>query len=85
MINLDGKTNIINVPARTTCGNTNRISGGGVRSLRGHGRGDQIIQMIVDTPQNLTKRQEELFKELAEIDGKDTKDTLKGFFQKLMG
>ena len=55
------------------------------RARVGHGRGDQIIQMIVDTPKNLTKRQEELFKELAEIDGKDTKDTLKGFFQKLMG
>ena len=41
--------------------------------------------MIVDTPQKLTKRQEELFRELSEIDGKDTNDTLKGFFQKLMG
>jgi len=82
---LDGKTKIISVPAGTTYGDTHRVQGGGIRSLRGHGRGDQIIQMIVDTPNNLTKRQEELFKELAEIDGRDTKDTLKGFFQKLMG
>lgn len=82
---LDGKTSIINVPAGTTYGDSHRIPGGGARKLRGHGRGDQIIQMIVDTPKDLTKRQEELFKELSEIDGKDTKDTLKGFFQKLMG
>ena len=75
----------IRAPAGTTYGDTHRIQGGGIRRLRGHGRGDQIIQMIVDTPKNLTKRQEELFRELSEIDGKDTRDTLKGFFQKLMG
>lgn len=82
---VDGKTKIITVSAGTTYGDTHRIQGGGIRRLRGHGRGDQVIQMIVDTPKNLTKRQEELFRELSEIDGKDTKDTLKGFFQKLMG
>jgi molecular chaperone DnaJ len=82
---LDGKTKVISIPAGTTYGNSHKIHGGGVKSLRGHGAGDQIIQMIVDTPQKLTKRQEELFRELSEIDGKDTNDTLKGFFQKLMG
>ena len=82
---LDGKTKVISVPAGTKYGDKHRIHGGGIKSLRGHGNGDQIIQFIIDTPQKLTKRQEELFRELAEIDGKDTKDTLKGFFQKLMG
>ena len=51
--------------------------------IRGHGRGDHIIQLIVETPGRLNKRQKELFQELADIDGKPVKETLKGFFQKL--
>lgn len=82
---LDDNTRSISVAAGTKHGESIRIQGGGIRRLRGHGRGDQIIQFILDTPNNLSKRQEELFKELAEIDGKPTKEPLKGFFQKLMG
>lgn len=82
---LDEKAKVISVPAGTHHGDSIRIPGGGIRRLRGHGRGDQIIQFILDTPKNLSKRQEELFRELAEIDGKPTKEPLKGFFQKLMG
>jgi molecular chaperone DnaJ len=39
--------------------------------------------MTVETPKKLNKRQRELFQELAEIDGKPVKETLKGYFQKL--
>ena len=60
-----------------------RISGAGIPHIRGHGRGDQIIQMNVETPKKLNKRQQELLQELAEIDGKPIKEPLKGFFQKL--
>jgi len=81
---IDGKTRVINIPAGTQSGETYRIPGGGVSNLRGHGRGDQIIQLIVETPKHLSKRQKELLHELAEIDGKPVKETLKGFFQKLM-
>ena len=82
---LGGNAKSISVTAGTKHGESIRIQGGGIRRLRGHGRGDQIIQLSLDTPNNLSKRQEELFKELAEIDGKPTQEPLKGFFQKLMG
>jgi len=82
---LGGNAKSISVPAGTKHGESIRIQGGGIRRLRGHGGGDQIIQFILDTPNNLSKRQEELFQELAEIDGKPTQEPLKGFFQKLMG
>ena len=81
---LDSKTQVISIPAGTQPGQNYRVPGAGIPNLRGHGRGDHIIQLMVETPKKLNKRQKELFHELAEIDGKPVKDTLKGFFQKLM-
>ncbi len=80
----EGQTKVISVAAGTQSGQTLKISGGGIPSLRGRGRGNQIIHFMVETPKRLNKRQKELFKELAEIDGKPAKETFKGFFEKLM-
>lgn len=80
---LDGKTQTINVPPGTQSGQTYRIPGAGIPHVRGHGRGDQIIQFFVEIPTKLNKRQRELFHELAEIDGKPVKEKIKGFFEKL--
>lgn len=79
----DNKTKIISVPAGVQTNETYRIPGGGIPQLRGHGRGDQIIHFIVETPKRLSSRQKELFKELSEIDGNPVKETLKGLFKKL--
>ncbi len=79
----ENKTKIISVPAGIQNNGNHRIPGGGITRLRGGGRGDQIIHFTIDTPRNLNKRQKELYKELAEIDGHSFTDTLKGFFQKL--
>lgn len=80
----DGENQVISVPAGTQSGERYRIPGAGIPHLRGHGRGDQIIHLSIETPRKLSKRQKELFKDLSEIDGKPVKETLKGFFQKLM-
>ena len=45
-----------------------RIKGEGFPKLRGYGRGDQIVQVIVKTPKNLTKRQEEILREFEEVE-----------------
>ena len=80
---LDHKPKVISIPAGTQSGNRYRISGGGIPQIRGRGRGDQIIQLVVETPKKLNKRQKELLHDLAEIDGKPVKEKLKGFFQRL--
>ncbi|MDH5763300.1 MAG: molecular chaperone DnaJ [Nitrospinota bacterium] len=80
---LDSKTKIISIKPGTQSGDRYRIQGGGISQIRGHGRGDLIIQLIVETPKKLNKKQKELLHELAEIDGKPVKETLKGFFQRL--
>jgi molecular chaperone DnaJ len=80
---LDDKVKIINIPTGTQSGEMMRINGAGIPHIRGHGRGDQVIQMVVETPKKLNKKQKELLQALAEIDGNPVKEPLKGFFEKL--
>ena len=80
---LQNKTKIIKIPAGIQNNGNYRIRGAGITRLRGGGRGDQIIHFTIETPKNLNKRQKELYKELAEIDGHSFTETFKGFFQKL--
>ena len=48
-----------------------RLKGKGVPNVEtGRGKGDLVVHLRVVTPRNLTKRQEELLRELNEIDGK---------------
>ncbi|MEE8206362.1 MAG: molecular chaperone DnaJ [Nitrospinaceae bacterium] len=80
---LDNKTKVIPITPGTQSGDRYRIQGAGIPQIRGRGRGDQIIQLIVETPKKLNKRQKELLHELADIDGKPVKEKLKGVFQRL--
>jgi molecular chaperone DnaJ len=52
-------------------------------SLRSGRRGEMRVMVLVDTPRNLTKRQEELFRELAEIDKKHVSPQRKSFIDKI--
>jgi molecular chaperone DnaJ len=60
-----------------------QIPGRGMPSLRGGRRGDLLVQVLVETPRTLTKRQEELFRELAELDHKHVSPERKSFLDKL--
>jgi molecular chaperone DnaJ len=61
------------------------ISGKGMPNLRGGRRGDLMVQLMIETPRHLTKRQEELFRELAEIDKSHVSEKRKSFLEKLKG
>jgi molecular chaperone DnaJ len=63
---LNGKKNIT-IPKGTEPGEILKIKGEGFPKIRGYGKGDQIIQIIVKTPKNITKRQEEILREFEEI------------------
>jgi len=49
----------------TQSGHTVRLKGAGVTHLRGRGRGDLFVHVVVDTPTDLTPKQEELLRQLA--------------------
>jgi molecular chaperone DnaJ len=61
---LDGKARL-KIPAGTQTGTLFRLRGKGVPHLRGWGRGDQLVKVIVQTPTKLTRRQKKLLAELA--------------------
>lgn len=61
---------ILTIPKGTESGEIFRLKGEGFPKLRGYGRGDQLVQVIVRTPKNLTRRQEEILREFEEVSRK---------------
>ncbi len=58
----------------TQSGASQTMKGRGVPGLRGVGRGELVVTVIVDTPTRLDDRQEELLRELAAIRGEESPD-----------
>lgn len=57
---------LLKVPSGTESGKILRISGRGVPHFSGYGRGNLYVELIVKTPQKLTKKQKELLEKLKE-------------------
>jgi molecular chaperone DnaJ len=79
---LDGVEDLT-IPAGTQSGREIRLRGRGVPHLQGRGRGDLILTVVVDTPTELTKEQDELMRRLAEIRGEAVTPPETGFMSKL--
>lgn len=56
----------------TQSGTETVLAGRGVPSLRGTGRGDLVVRMVVETPTRLDDRQQELLRELAALRGEES-------------
>lgn len=76
---LNGDKNL-HIPKGTQAGEVFRFKGEGIPSLRGYGRGDQIIQVMVKTPTGISKKQEALLKEFAALESKKLSSKLKKMF-----
>jgi molecular chaperone DnaJ len=81
---IDGKQNLVVKPG-TQSGEIVKIRGVGIPDPRGYGRGDQLVRLTVDVPRKLTKRQEELLRELAKTEEADVSPARKSFFEKITG
>jgi molecular chaperone DnaJ len=75
----------LTIPRGTQTHEEIRISGEGMPSLRGSRRGDLRVLVIIETPTALSKRQEELLRELAEIEHKNVSPERKSLLDKLKG
>lgn len=67
----------------TQSGEVVTLAGHGMPSLRSGRKGDLHVQVIVEIPKHKTKRQEELYRELAELDKKHVTPQRKSFFEKI--
>ena len=63
---LDGE-HLLKIPEGTQSGRELRIRGKGVPVLNGHGKGDLIVRIVVQTPTRLSKRERELLQEIEAI------------------
>jgi molecular chaperone DnaJ len=79
---LDGPDRL-NVPRGTQSGDVLKLKGRGMPDINGRGRGDELVEVVVETPRHLSPRQEELFRELAEIEHESVSPRRKSFFEKL--
>ena len=80
---LDGSEAKVRIPDGTQSGKQFRIKGKGMPVLRSRDVGDLYIQAVVETPQNLTKRQRELLMEFDSISSQKTHPEADGFFTKM--
>jgi molecular chaperone DnaJ len=82
---VDGNRARINIPAGTQSGQQFRLRAKGMSMLRTTSRGDMFVELSVETPVNLTKRQKELLEEFRAEGGDETAHSPEsgGFFSKV--
>src|SRR3984893_16833511 len=80
---IDGTNTRVKVPEGTQSGRRFRIHSKGMPVLRSKQCGDMYVQVVVETPQKLTKRQRELLAEFERLSSKDTQPESAGFFGKV--
>jgi molecular chaperone DnaJ len=78
---IDGNRARITLPTGTQTSRQFRLKGKGMRILRSNARGDMYVDVTVETPVNLTKRQKELLRAFEEEGkGRRTSPESEGFF-----
>jgi molecular chaperone DnaJ len=80
---LDGTRSRVSVPEGTQAGRQFRLKGKGMPVLRSSQVGDLYIQIVIETPQKLTKRQRELLKEFEDLSSKENSPESAGFFARM--
>jgi molecular chaperone DnaJ len=80
---VDGNQTRVKIPEGTETGKQFRLKGKGMPVLRSKVTGDMYIQVEVETPKNLTRRQRELLDEFERESHKETSPASLGFFSKM--
>ena len=79
---LDGTEDLV-IPRGTQSGRIFHLRGRGVPHVDGRGRGDLLVQIVVDTPDRITKEQEHLLRQFAAERGEEVAPADSGFFGKI--
>ncbi len=73
----------IQVPRGSQSGDVLRMRGRGMPDVNGRGRGDELVEIVIETPRKLSARQEELLRELAQLEHDEVSPKRRNFFDKL--
>ena len=79
---LTGKARM-KIPAGTQSGKIFRLRGKGIPELNGYRTGDQLVRAVVWTPTKLSKKEEVVFQQLAELGNGQPPEGGKGFFERV--
>ncbi|HUZ73110.1 MAG TPA: molecular chaperone DnaJ [Stellaceae bacterium] len=81
---IDGGRAKLTIPTGTQSGHQFRLRGKGMTVLRSPSRGDMYVEVVVETPVNLSKRQQELLREFEKAgEHARTQPESEGFFAKV--
>ena len=80
---IDGQKTRLKVPEGTQTGKQLRLKSKGMPVLRSQQTGDMYIQVQVETPQNLSRRQRELLEEFERASSPENNPDSTGFFAKM--
>jgi len=80
---IDGGKTKVKVPEGTQSGRRFRLAGKGMPVLRARQSGDMYIQVVVETPQKLTKKQRDLLAEFDRLSSTETHPESTGFLGKV--
>jgi molecular chaperone DnaJ len=79
---LDGPEDLV-VPRGTESGTTFRLRGRGIPHVRGRGRGDLRVAVVVEVPEDLDEEQENLLRQFAELRGEAIAEPDQGLFSRI--
>ena len=80
---IDGGRVKVTIPEGTQTGHQFRLKGKGMSVLRSTVKGDMYIEVAVETPVNLSKKQKEMLREFDKNAEKETSPESEGFFKKV--
>jgi molecular chaperone DnaJ len=80
---IDGGKTKVKVPEGTQSGRRFRLQGKGMPVLRTRQHGDMYVQVVVETPQKLSKKQRELLAEFDRLSSVETHPESAGFLGKV--
>ena len=73
----------LKIPEGTQNSTTFRMRGEGMQKLRGSGKGDQFVKILVEVPKSLNSKQKQLLKEFGNSLGTNNFQQKKGFFENM--
>ncbi|MGQ0531609.1 MAG: molecular chaperone DnaJ [Caulobacteraceae bacterium] len=77
---IDGERTRVTIPAGAQTGRRFRVKGKGMTHLRGKDRGDLHVELLVETPVNLTAKQKRLLEEFSKDCCAEAHPQTQGFF-----
>ena len=80
---IEGNITRVKIPEATESGKQFRLKGKGMPVLRSKMKGDLYIQVEVETPKNLTRRQKQLLQEFEKESRNETSPDSHGFFSRM--